>query len=142
MHGISLEFIDLDSGIPVRVYLRYAPGSVLFAFVPEHSGDIEVALDVEDCKTIVALLEEASKSEANYLPAPDRARFPLAHRFKNLDGGEEAAFVISRKDSSLEITVERSDEGEVGFTISVEDAKSLIDAMTSTLMLASASAPQ
>ena len=139
MRIATLKLTDLDSGNCVYITVLANPGRVACSVIPEGSGDIEVALELDDCKQIVALLEQANKSDADYIQAPDKGRLPLAHRFKNLDGGEEATLFISRKDNSLGITVERSDEGEVGFCISVEDAKNLVDALTSALMLASAS---
>ena len=47
-------------------------------------------------------------------------------------------FAISAREGSVEITVQRSDEGDLAFCIGFEDAKRLIDALDEVLKVESA----
>jgi len=103
----------------------------------ERAGDIEVALQVEECRTIIALFEQGLKISANHIQSSEQSR-SLTHRFKNLDGGEDAVFAISARERSVEITVNRSDDGDLAFCAGFEDAQRLIDALDEALRVESA----
>jgi hypothetical protein len=131
----TLKFVDLDNRTSVYVAVLVSPTSVACSIIEEGLGDIEFAFEIRDCEKIVALFEEAIKSDANSTQALAHCSFPLTYRFKNLDGGEEAAFLILPINGSLELTLERSDEGELKFRISFDDAKRLIDTLKEALKL-------
>src|SRR6266481_8786603 len=78
-----------------------------------------------------------SKDRRQPLQSSEQSR-PLTHRFKNLDGGEGAAFAISAREGSIEITVNRSDEGDLAFRVGFDDAKRLVDALDEALKVESA----
>ena len=103
----------------------------------ERAGDIEVAFQVEECRPIIALFEQGLKINANHIQSSEQSR-PLTHHFKNLDGGEDAAFSISAREGSIEITVNRSDEGNLAFRVRFDDAKRLVDALDEALKVESA----
>ena len=139
MHVAALKFKDPIRSIPVSIYIRYAPGSVLLGIVPEGWGDMEVELETGDSIDLIALFEQAITRANHSQQSPDSS--VLVHQFKNLDGGEEAAFVISPAIDSLDVSVERSDEGKLPFRISLEDARDLVGALKTSATLASASPP-
>jgi len=134
----TLRFKDLDNGIPLYAIIRVAHGSILCFISYERADDIEVAFRVEECRPIIAIFEQALEVNANHIPSTEHSQSPLTHRFQNLDGGADATFAISVKDSSLEITVSRSDEGDLAFRVGFEDAKRLIDALYEALKVESA----
>src|ERR1700755_843869 len=112
----TLRFKDLESGIPLYAIIRVGRGEILCFISYERAGDIEVAFQVEECRPIIGLFEQGLKINANHIQSSEQSR-PLTHRFKNLDGGEDAAFAISAKEGSVEITVNRSDEGDLAFCV-------------------------
>jgi hypothetical protein len=83
-------------------------------------GDIEIAFGLLDCKKIVALLEVASQTQTEYI---------LAHRFLNLDGGEEATILAWRQDNEMEIALDRSDEGMKRIRLPLSGVAQIIDAV-------------
>ncbi len=139
-HIKTIKFQNLDGCNNAYFFVRADESEIAIGADRENEGDIEVGVTVDDCKAIIALLQQTIVSSVNAIHAPRKVQYPLVHRFKNLDGGADAAFQISKTDDSLEVILERSDEGGLTFRIKVEDAKSLVDALTSALQHASASA--
>jgi len=98
---------------------------------------MEVGIECKDCRQIVRLLEQTLELSPGVVPPLDRRQQPaLTHRFRNLDGGAEAAFLISREREHVQLTVERSDESDFAFRISLEDARKLLNTLERALVLA------
>ena len=136
-----LRFKDLESGIPLYSIIRVAHGSILCFISYERAGDIEVAFQIEECRPIIAIFEQALEVNVNHIRSTEHSQSLFTHRFKNLDGGEDATFAILVKDGTLEITVNRSDEGDLAFRVGFEDAKRLTDALYEALKVESALPP-
>ena len=136
----TIKFKNLDGGNNGYFFIRAGKSEIAIGADRENEGDIEIGMTPKDGKIIVALLQQAVTSSVNATHVPNKAQNPLVHRFKNLDGGAEAAFLVSKVNDSLEVTLERSDEGDLMFRINAGDANSLIDALTSALEQTSAPA--
>lgn len=137
-----LKLKDLESGVFVNALIRIAHGSVPCYFGFEHAGDIEVDLAFEDCRQVVVLLNQALRSDLDLGQPSDQSRTPLTHKFKNLDGGNDAAFAVFVRDESAEVTVDRSDEGAFRFRISFEDTRRLVNTLEEALEIGAAGSPE
>ena len=136
LHVISLgilRFKGLESGVPLYSIIRVAHGHILCFISYERADDIEVAFRVEECRPIIAIFEQALEVNANHTQLTQQSQYPLRHCFKNLDGGEDATFAISFKDGPWDITVNRSDEGDLTFRVGFDDVNRLIDVLYEAL---------
>jgi hypothetical protein len=136
-----LKLNDLERELPVDAIIRVFPGSVCFALSFVRGGDIEVEFGFEDCKQIIAILERALRAGADSIGRSEQTRDLLKYRFRNLDGGEDTAFVLSRIGDLLEMAIERSDEVALVVRISFEDARRLIDVLSDALKFGSTLPP-
>ena len=108
----------------VFIYLSSDQQSVaLSVLLQGRSGDIEVAFSRVDCQEIIARLKSVISPGAD-LPADD-----AAYRFVNLDGSEEVSIKVTRSEDCIDFMVERSDEGNIGFQLSLKDSASLLDSL-------------
>jgi hypothetical protein len=123
-----LRLYELDTRRALNVMMNVAPTSILCFFSYTGGDDIEVAFKPEDCSQIAEIFENAVQPEAGSVQS-QRNPGMLTHRFKNIDGGEEAAFLLEPKGESVEVTVERSDEGVLQFRISFEDVRKLAETL-------------
>ena len=128
-----LKLKDSNSGARVHIGVRATSGSVMLLFAFE-LGDSEIAFGPEDGQHIITLLEEALA--ADFQSVSGNHMQGASHRFRNLDGGAEAAFIVNASNNAIEITVERSDEGNESFYISNVDTRTLRDTLKSALKLA------
>jgi hypothetical protein len=129
-----LKLKELETGRVLNVMMQVSPASILLFFSYERGDDIEVALGIEDCKQIRMLFQRALEADAGTIQQSDQPlNDAIVHRFKNLDGSADAALRIARRQESVEISVERADEGGFEFTVSTEDAGKLLDFLDSAL---------
>jgi len=133
MNIAYLKLKDSNSGAKVHIGIRAISGSVMLLFAFE-LGDSEIAFGPDDGQQIIALLEEALAAEPQRVS--ENHMKGTSHRFRNLDGGAEAAFLVNASNDTTEITVERSDEGSESFYISTGDTRILRDTLKSALRLA------
>lgn len=125
---MRLELNDLNDNIPLNIYAqRGISGNVIMGMFPAHFGDIEVAFACKDGNHIAAILEQSLQQCSDSL----ESRELLMHRFKNLDGGADAAFQVSAVAESVRVILERSDEGVLEFRLSLNDTKRFADFLKS-----------
>lgn len=109
----------------------------------EKMNDTEVVFRLEDGRAILALLEESLNCKRIEL-AEARAGKLLIHRFRNLDGVDEAAaFLVRPHLGGMELTVvsglEETDDlsnwesGGMSLCISIEDARKLANELSREL---------
>jgi hypothetical protein len=123
-----LKLYELETRRELNIMMQVAPENVLCFFSYAMGDDIEVALGPADCRQAAVLFESVLEREAGKRQSEKVARI-MAHRFRNLDGGQEAAFLLEINEESVDVTVERSDEGAMQFRISVEDTKRLAQSL-------------
>jgi hypothetical protein len=124
---MRLELNDLNDNIPPNVYAqRGISGNVIMGMFPAHFGDIEVAFACKDGNHIAAILEQSLQQCSDSLASRE-----LIYRFKNLDGGADAAFQVSSVGESVRVILERSDEGALEFRLSPNDTKRFADFLKS-----------
>lgn len=129
----GFRFNDLKRKTQVGIYFS----AVSCAF-SEAIEDIEVTFLPEDGRVFVTLLERtlAPHHDGN----SDIHEGPLIHRFKNLDGGEEAAFLVRELLGGIEMTLvsgleehddlSSSDVGGMSVCISNADARTFTNAFS------------
>jgi hypothetical protein len=132
----SLTLTNLEDGRPTYVYIAASAGEIACSVILAGSDDIEFAFGTDDCKAIISMLEEANRSNLERGCAQDGLPHSHSHGFKNLDGGETAAFTVSGTNNLVALTLERSDEGNLAFRISLENTGRLIDTLKKALELA------
>jgi hypothetical protein len=135
----QMLFDDLQTKRKVGITL----GGTFCGFY-EKADDTEVVFRLEEGHAILALLE---KSLASYRvgTVDDLGEHILVHRFRNLDGVDEAAaFLIRKKLGGIELTVmsgldedddlaEWTEGGGMSVCISTDDARTLVNAFSSEL---------
>jgi hypothetical protein len=132
----GFRFDDLKRGVQIGVY--FSPVYLAFS---EATDDIEVAFKSEDGQALVAVLERSLASQKHGDSASTDE--PLVHRFKNIDGDEDAAFIVRKSPQGLDLTLvsgleevddlSGSDTGGMSVYISSGDARELTDALSNTL---------
>ena len=133
-----LKLEELDTKRVLNVTMRVSSISLLIFCSYERGDDIEVVATIKDCKEISVLLRRALEAATGALQRSSKSfDGAMVHQFKNLDGGADAAFKIARKQETIEIFVERSDEGNFEFAISKQDAGRLLDFLDNGLEVAS-----
>jgi hypothetical protein len=130
----GFRFNDLERMTFVGIYFS----AVSCAF-SEAVEDIEVTFIPEDGQAFVALLEQILVSQQSGSGQTHEGQ--LVHRFKNLDGDEEAAFLVCERLGGIKMTlvsgVEGTDNlsgselGGMSVCISREDTRTLTDAFSS-----------
>ena len=109
----------------------------------EKTDDTEVVFRLEDGRAILALLEESLNCKQIEM-AKGRAGSFLIHRFRNLDGVDEAAaFLVRPHLGGMELTVvsglEETDDlpnwerGGMSVCISIDDARKLTSELSGEL---------
>lgn len=127
----GFRFNDLKRETEVGVYF-----SEVFCAFTEARGDIEVTFSPEDGCAFVALLEEILTPSQSSTSGVHE--IPLVHRFRNLDGDEDAAFLVRECAGGIEMTLlsgiefpqdlSSLDEGGTSVCISKADARIFADA--------------
>lgn len=135
----GFRFDDLKRRVQIGIY--FSPAYLAFS---EAADDIEVAFKPEDGHALLAVLEQSLASQQYGDGAYDDRR--LVHRFKNLDGDEDAAFFVHKSLGGFHLTLvsglEDTDDlddppgqdmGGMSVCISRADARKLADALSESL---------